>query len=227
MRMGEVTYRLGGFAALVLAALLSATLSARAEGLDCAKAREVERRGEGVLSTAQTLLREVSDIYGLGLLSEWTRGKLAVVKTPSGTADAGWEGDWITHPFDPETGAPNTRILGGLQLRKHFGQHWLVWQVDASEPCEGRSYVPVMLTADAVLRLDTDLLYQAIVERVPFGGAHHAPEDSQALAQIWEQALPILSSVTLTRDATTCSLTYQTPDAPVSVSFFCTPLSGG
>lgn len=207
--------------------LANATNTANAEGLDCTKARAVERRGEEPPSAAQALLREVSEIYGLGLLSEWTRNRLTTVEVPSGKADAGWKGDWITHPLDAETGLPVTDVLGGLQIKQHFGQPWLVWHVDASEPCEGRSYVPVSIKNSTILTLETEVLYQSIVERMSFGGPRYAPVDSQALAQMWDQARPVLASVTITRRGDTCTLAYQIPDGPVALSFFCTPQSGG
>ncbi len=211
-----------------LALLLAMGLQASAEGLDCAKARSVERLQEDThaLTQAQTLLRALSDIYGLGLLSGWTRDHLTEAEASEALrgVETGWEGMWITHPLDPETGEPNIDIFGALHIQEDFGQAWLVWQVDISEPCEGRTNVPVTINDAATITIASQPLYQAVVGGLSFGGPEYAPSSRQTLATIWEQALPVLSSVSLMRQGNLCTLDYSRPDGPVSLHFFCTPL---
>lgn len=133
MRSGlasRVSCRICGLVACVAVAFAVVPLRTRAEGIDCTKARKMDRLGDHPLSLGQALLRQICAKNGPGLLSACFRA--------------------------------------------------------------GR-------------------------------GPSYSPAGSQTLAQTWDDMLPVSSSVMMTRRAATCTLSYQTSDAPVALGFFCTP----
>lgn len=199
-----------------------------AKGLDCALARQTVDPIEGDLRPAKPLLDALAVAHGLGLLDGWTFALLGGSGTrvvPAADA-AAWSLGMRTYPLDTETGEPVTDRPGVLEIEDRFGQPWLVWHIDIADPCLGRVDLPVHSADAPVLRVDAAAYHRAIIEGFAPDVPRYPHERNEDLARHWDAARPILSSIFLSRQATTCVAGYETAEGPVTMTFSCQPMPG-
>ncbi len=213
-----------------LIALFFVSTPVAAKGLNCELARQAERTA--ATTPVQSFMRKLSDIRGLGLLSEWTVETLSPQSDSPGRQSSGehLEIDWAqpltAHPFVANTTRPRIEIWGSLHIEERFGRKWLIWDVDHADPCEGRTDLPVHVI-NGIIRIDLDVLHQAVMDGVSLGGSNYQASDRQALRDLWLEAEPVLASVQVSRKGNTCRLTYETPERPVTLKFFCAEMKRG
>jgi hypothetical protein len=209
----------------VLGAL--AYIPAGASGLDCTLARQATGPVSGDARPARALLDQMARAHGLGILEGWTFSKLHGLSGEPpypeevSSGSTGWDGQWRTHPLNPANGAPLVDTLGSFQVDIRFGQPWLIWQVDISDPCEGRTDLPLLSAESPVLQVDLDVYHMAVVEGVPLGVPRYPDDQNEDIARLWKQAEPILSSIAISRQGETCTARYETSEGAVVLKFFC------
>lgn len=226
-RMNDRARNALAVAACCGAALLAAPV-VQAKGVNCALARANERASQNLGPTEQ-LMQELSDISGFGLLSNWTvetlgsLGEPAMLLRPDLTD---WTGAWRTAPLDKETGKPQLDLIGGFTIEQGLDGPWLDWRIDASDPCEGRTYLPLLPTSTKVLRIDVARVRDAAIGGLAFDGPDYSDTDRATLSRLWHKAEPILQSVTLSRANDACQLSYEAPDGRVRLTFYCNAVLG-